>query len=100
MLLVMLRLAAFLLPAVVMCTGLCQAAQAPVQPGFDTSPMISPDGNWLLYQRLYGGSRYPAPDTTLQIAAADGTADRELVGRRLWGSLVARWTPDNLVEVI
>jgi hypothetical protein len=100
MLLVMLRLAAFLLPAVVMCTGLCQAAQAPVQPGFDTSPMISPDGNWLLYQRLYGGSRYSAPDTTLQIAAADGTADRELVGRRLWGSLVARWTPDNLVEVI
>lgn len=96
----MLRLAAFLVPVVVICTGLCQAAQAPVQPGFDTSPKVSPNGSWLLFQRLYGGSRYVSTDTSLRIARADGTGDRELVGRRIWGSLNALWTPDNLVEVV
>jgi Tol biopolymer transport system component len=100
MLSVMLRLAAFLVPVVVMCTGLCQAAQSPVQPGFDTSPKVSPNGSWLLFQRLYGGSRYVSPDTSLRIARADGMAERELVGRRIWGSLNALWTPDNLVEVV
>ena len=100
MLSVMLRLAAFLVPVVVMCTGLCHAAQSPVQPGFDTSPKVSPNGSWLLFQRLYGGSRYTSPDTSLRIARVDGTADRELVGRRIWGSLNALWTPDSLVEVV
>jgi WD40-like Beta Propeller Repeat len=76
------------------------AASPPVQPGYDTAPQVSPNGSWMLFQRLYGGSRYSAPDTTLHIARADGTADRELVGRRIWGSLNALWTPDNLVEVI
>jgi RTX calcium-binding nonapeptide repeat (4 copies)/WD40-like Beta Propeller Repeat len=76
------------------------ALPPPVQPGFDTAPQISPNGSWLLFERLYGGSRYSPPDTTLRIARADGTADRELVGRRIWPSLVALWTPDNLVEVI
>ena len=46
------------------------------------------------------GSRYISPDTSLRIARADGTGDRELVGRRIWGSLDALWTPDNLVEVV
>jgi hypothetical protein len=96
----MLRVAAFLLPVVVVLTGLSQAAQAPVQPGFDTAAQISPNGSWLLFQRLYGGSRYSQPDTTLRIARADGTGDRELVGRRIWVSLDAFWTPDDLVAVI
>jgi hypothetical protein len=97
----MLRIAAFLLPVVVVVTGLCQAAQAPVQPGFDAAAQISPNGNWLLFQRFYGGgSRYTQPDTTLHIARADGTGDRELVGRRIWVSLDAFWTPDDLVAVI
>jgi RTX calcium-binding nonapeptide repeat (4 copies)/WD40-like Beta Propeller Repeat len=87
-----------ILAAVVAGTG--SAAPLPVQPGFDASPQVSPNGDWLLFQRLYGGSRYTAPDTTLRIALADGTAERELVGRRIWGSLVALWTPDNLVEVV
>jgi hypothetical protein len=95
----MLRAAAFVLPVVAVFAGLCQAAQAPVQPGFDTAAQTSPNGSWLLFQRFYGGgSRYTPPDTTLRIARADGTAERELVGRRV--SLVALWTPDNLVEVI
>jgi RTX calcium-binding nonapeptide repeat (4 copies) len=97
----MLRIAAFLLPVVVVVTGLCQAAQAPVQPGFDAAAKISPNGSWLLFQRFYGGgSRYTQPDTTLHIARADGTGDRELVGRRIWVSLDAFWTPDDLVAVI
>jgi hypothetical protein len=87
--------------ALVVFAGTVSAAPLPAQPGFDGAPHVSPDGKWLLFQRYFGGgSRYTPPDTTLHIAAADGTADRELVGRRLWGSLVALWTPDNLVEVI
>ena len=101
MLSVMLRLAAFFVPVAVICAGLCQAANSPVQPGFDGAPHISPDGKWLLFRRYFGGgSRYTPPDTTLRIATANGRADRELVGRRLWVSLEARWTPDNLVEVV
>ena len=83
-----------------MVAGAVSAAPLPEQPGFDGAPHVSPDGRWLLFQRYFGsGSRYTAPDTTLHIAAADGTADRELVGRRIWVSLDARWTPDNLVQV-
>lgn len=95
-----LRLAVIVVPVAVMFTGLGQAAPRPVQPGYDVAPQASPNGAWLLFQRLYGGSRYSAPDMTLRIARADGTADRELVARRIWGSLNALWTPDNLVEVI
>jgi RTX calcium-binding nonapeptide repeat (4 copies)/WD40-like Beta Propeller Repeat len=93
------RLAAVLVSAAVF-VGLGQAAPRPVQPGYDAAPQVSPNGNWLLFQRLYGGSRYTSPDTTLRIARADGTVERELVGRRIWGSLNTLWTPDNLVEVI
>ena len=97
----MLRPAALVALALVVFAGTVLAAPLPTQPGFDGAPHVSPDGKWLLFQRYFGGgSRYTAPDTTLQIAAADGTADRELVGRRLWVSLDARWTPDNLVEVV
>jgi Tol biopolymer transport system component len=93
------RLAVVLVSAAVFA-GLGQAAPRPVEPGYDAAPQVSPNGSWLLFQRLYGGSRYTPPDTTLRIARADGTAERELVGRRIWVNLVARWTPDNLVEVI
>jgi RTX calcium-binding nonapeptide repeat (4 copies)/WD40-like Beta Propeller Repeat len=93
------RLAALIALAVFVVIGAAQAAPPPVQPGFDGSPKVSPNGDWLLFQRFYGGgSRYTPPDTTLRVARADGTAERELVGRRL--SLVALWTPDNLVEVV
>jgi RTX calcium-binding nonapeptide repeat (4 copies)/WD40-like Beta Propeller Repeat len=100
MLPLVLRLAVIVVPVAVMFTGLGPAAPRPVQPGYDVAPQVSPNGAWLLFQRLYGGSRYSAPDTTLHIARADGTAERELVGRRIWGSLNALWTADNLVEVI
>jgi RTX calcium-binding nonapeptide repeat (4 copies)/WD40-like Beta Propeller Repeat len=93
------RLAALIALAVFVVIGIAHAASPPVQPGFDGSPKVSPNGDWLLFQRFYGGgSRYTPPDTTLRIARADGTAERELVGRRV--SLIALWTPDNLVEVI
>jgi RTX calcium-binding nonapeptide repeat (4 copies)/WD40-like Beta Propeller Repeat len=94
----MLRVAAFIVPVVVMCTSLSHAAQAPVEPGFDTTPQISPNGSWLLFERLYGGSRYSPPDTSLRIARADGAGERELVSRTRY--LTALWTPENLVEVI
>ena len=94
------RLVAFLSATAIVLTGIGQAAPPPVQPGFDTAPKISPNGSWLLFQRLSGGGRYTPPDTSLHIARADGTGDRELVGRRVWPSLDALWTPDNLVEVI
>jgi RTX calcium-binding nonapeptide repeat (4 copies)/WD40-like Beta Propeller Repeat len=74
------------------------AAPRPVEPGFDAAPQVSPNGTWLLFQRFYGGSRYSPPDTSLRIARADGTQDRELVSRRRF--IDARWTPDNLIEVI
>jgi hypothetical protein len=94
----MLRLAVFFAAVVVMCTGLCYAAQAPVTPGSDTFPQVSPNGSWLLFQRFYGGSRYIPPDTSFRIAGADGSGERELVSRRRF--LTALWTPENLVEVI
>lgn len=96
----MARLAALVVILAAVLAGAVSAAPGPAQPGFDTAPQVSPNGSWLLFQRLYGGSRYSAPDTTLRIARADGTAERELVGRRIWGSLNALWTPDNLVEVV
>jgi Tol biopolymer transport system component len=94
----MLRLALIFVPVVVVFAGLGHAAPRPVEPGFDIAPQVSPNGSWLLFQRLYGGSRYSAPDTSLRIARADGTAERELVARRPF--LDALWTPDNLVQVI
>jgi hypothetical protein len=95
------RLAALIAPVVLVVIGVAHAASPPVQPGFDGSAKVSPNGDWLLFQRFYGsGSRYTQPDTTLRIARADGSAERELVGRRLWVSLQALWTPDNLVEVV
>ena len=96
----MLRLATLLSLVLVVFAASGSAAPRTVEPGFDAAPQISPDGKWLLFQRFFGGSRYTPPDTTLRIAAADGTADRELVGRRIWVSLDARWTPDNLIELI
>jgi Tol biopolymer transport system component len=95
------RLAALISLVVLVVIGVAHAAAPPVQPGFDGSPEVSPNGDWLLFQRFYGGgSRYTPPDTTLRIARADGTAERELVGRRPWPSLIALWTPDNLIEVV
>ena len=95
------RLAALIVLVVLTVIGVAHAGSTPVQPGFYGSPKVSPNGNWLLFERFYGGgSRYTPPDTTLRIAHADGTAERELVGRRIWGSLDALWTPDNLIEVV
>ena len=92
----MLRAATVLALAVVL-TGVGSAAPQPVQPGYDVSPQVSPNGSWLLFQRLYGGGRYTAPDTSLRSARADGSGERELVPRR--SHLNALWTPENLVEV-
>jgi RTX calcium-binding nonapeptide repeat (4 copies) len=92
------RLAALLLPTLLALAGLAGAASQQVVPGYDATPQVSPSGSWLLFERYYGGSRYIAPDTSLRIAHADGTADRELVARRHFVS--GLWTPDNLVEVI
>jgi hypothetical protein len=94
------RLAAFLALSTVVFAGLGSAAPRPVEPGSDGAAQVSANGNWLLFQRFYGGSRYTGPDTSLWIARADGTAERELEGRRLWVLLDALWTPDNLIEVI
>jgi hypothetical protein len=91
------RLAAPIVVLAALVAGVGFAAPRPVEPGFDTAPKVSPNGSWLLFQRLYGGSRYSPPDTSLRIARADGTAERELVARRRF--LDARWTPDNLVQV-
>jgi dipeptidyl aminopeptidase/acylaminoacyl peptidase len=90
-----------LLAAGLIFVGLAGAAPIPVQPGYDAAAQVSPNGSWLLFQRFYGGgSRYSQPDTTLRISRADGTGERELVARRIWVSLDARWTPDSLIEVI
>ena len=95
------RLAALVVILAAVVAAAVSAAPLPEQPGFDTAPQISPNGSWLLFQRFYGGgSRYTQPDATLHIARADGTGDRELVGRRIWVSLDAFWTPDDLVAVI
>jgi hypothetical protein len=94
----MLRFGVLVVTALVVFVGVGAAAPAPVVPGYDTSPEISPNGAWLLFQRYSGGSRYTAPDTSLRIAHADGTGDRELVAPRR--SLVALWTPENLIEVV
>jgi Tol biopolymer transport system component len=88
-----------LLVLVVMAASasLVHAAARPMEPGFDTAPQVSPNGRWLLFERLYGGSRYSSPDTSLRIALRDGSAERELVGRTR--ALSALWTPDSLVQV-
>jgi Tol biopolymer transport system component len=50
------------------------------QPGNDVAPQASPDGRWLIFERLYGRSRYVPPDESLRIVDAAGRAtDRELV---------------------
>ena len=52
----MLRLAAFPSP-LWSCAGPLRRRKLPVQPGFDTSPQVSPDGSWLLFQRFFGADR-------------------------------------------
>jgi Tol biopolymer transport system component len=91
------RLAALVAPVLLVLAVFAGAAPRPVEPGYDVAPQVSPNGSWLLFQRLYGGSRYSPPDTSLRIASAGGTAERELVARRRF--VDARWTPDNLVQV-
>jgi RTX calcium-binding nonapeptide repeat (4 copies) len=92
------RLAACVAILVAVVAGAVSAAPRSVQPGFDTAPQVSPNGEWLLFQRVYGGSRYTPPQFSLRISRADGSAERELVAPR--NSLTALWTPDSLVEVI
>jgi hemolysin type calcium-binding protein/WD40 repeat protein len=94
------RFAALIGLVVLVVLGVAHAASPPVQPGFDGSAQVSPNGSWLLFKRFFGGGRYTAPDATLRIARADGTAERELVERRLWTSFAALWAPDNLVQVV
>jgi RTX calcium-binding nonapeptide repeat (4 copies) len=74
------------------------AAQAPpFVAGSDHTPHVSPNGEWLLFQRSYGGSRYSSPQPSLLIARPDGSGERVLVPQR--PHLDALWTPDNLVQV-
>jgi RTX calcium-binding nonapeptide repeat (4 copies)/WD40-like Beta Propeller Repeat len=87
----------FALASLVVLVGAGAAAAPAAQPGGDVAPQVSPDGRWLLFERLYGGSRYSGPDTSLRIARLDGSGERELVPRRR--ALQALWTPENLIQV-
>jgi RTX calcium-binding nonapeptide repeat (4 copies) len=74
------------------------AAQTPpVVAGSDHSARVSPNGEWLLYLRSYGGSRYSNPEPSLLIARPDGSGERVLVPRTR--HVEASWTPDNLMQV-
>jgi Tol biopolymer transport system component len=66
--------------------------------GSDVAPQVSPSGRYLLYQRVYSGSRYTPAPRALMIANADGGNERVLVpttDRRF----AASWGPRGLVSV-
>jgi Tol biopolymer transport system component len=83
--------------ALVVLTGGGDAGTRNVLPGYDLYPVVSPDGRWLLFQRICCSSRYTPPQYWLFIARADGSAVRELVP--MTGSLRVLWTPEGLVQV-
>lgn len=75
------------------------SASAPARPGYDSTPQISPNGRWIVFERYFAsGNRYVAPSRSLRIVDSDGRAERELVPESREG-LDAKWTPGNLLQI-
>jgi Tol biopolymer transport system component len=66
--------------------------------GSDVAPQVSPSGRYILYYRLYPGSRYTPAPRTLMVANADGAGERVLVPTTD-RPFLAGWGPGGLVSV-
>jgi Tol biopolymer transport system component len=66
--------------------------------GSDVAPQVSPNGRYVLFRRVYPGSRYTPAPQTLMVVNLEGGGERVLVGitERRFG---ATWGPGGLVGV-
>jgi len=62
--------------------------------GFDSQPVVSPDGKWLAFTSDRSGSN------NLWIAKPDGSDARKLSGDKQWGAISPAWTPDSKYIVV
>jgi Tol biopolymer transport system component len=62
--------------------------------GFDSQPVVSPDGEWLAFISDRSGSN------NLWVAKPDGSDARKLSSDKQWGSISPAWTPDSKYIVV
>ncbi len=62
--------------------------------GFDSQPVVSPDGEWLAFISDRSGSN------NLWIAKPDGSDARKLSNDKQWGGISPAWTPDSKFIVV
>ena len=62
--------------------------------GFDSQPVVSPDGEWLAFISDRSGSN------NLWIAKPDGSDARKLSDDKQWGGISPAWTPDSKFIVV
>jgi Tol biopolymer transport system component len=75
-----------------------KAATTAAPPGSDVEPQVSPNGRYVLFRRVYPGSRYTPGSQALMVANDGGGGERVLVGvtERRFG---ASWGPGGFVSV-
>lgn len=62
--------------------------------GFDSQPVVSPDGQWIAFTSDRSGSN------NLWIARPDGSEARKLSDDSQWGSITPAWMPDSKAIVV
>ena len=62
--------------------------------GFDSQPVVSPDGRWIAFISDRSGSN------NLWIARPDGSGARKLSDDEQWGSVSPAWMPDSKTIVV
>jgi Tol biopolymer transport system component len=74
------------------------AGTSAVPPGSDIAPQVSPNGLYVLFRRVYPGSRYSQGPQALMVVDREGGSERVLVAvsERRFG---ATWGPGGLVSV-
>ena len=62
--------------------------------GFDSQPVVSPDGEWIAFVSDRNGS------DNLWIARIDGSDARKLSDEKQWGLISPAWTPDGRYVIV
>ncbi len=62
--------------------------------GYDSQPVVSPDGQWVAFVSDRSGS------VNLWIIRPDGSGERKLSSEKQWGIISPAWTPDSEYLVV